>query len=278
MFKQRRKGSSSAWPLILLNYNLHPSIRTRLDNIICVGVIPGPKEFVLHAFLIILFGDIPAISKLLLLKGQNAITPCQTCLVQGTQCQLPASVVYYVPLTAPEDFEITSPEDLLMRTHEEEQARERARISQESGLNWRPLVARLGSINLASCAPYDFMHLIFENLVPNMLMHWKGTFKWLDHAEDVYQMDEDVWAVIGQLTEQAMRTIPSQFVGTLPNIHTDGGLYKAEAHSFWFTYLAPILLNGRLDLEHYEHFLAMHEIIVWCLELEITHEEVDALE
>ncbi|KAF8596474.1 hypothetical protein BDV93DRAFT_419052, partial [Ceratobasidium sp. AG-I] len=245
--------------------------------------------FVLHAFLIILFGDIPAISKLLLLKGQNAITPCRTCLVQGTQCQLPASIVYYVPLTAPEDFEITSPEDLLMRTHEsflfcydelarEEQAGERARISQESGLNGQPLVAHLGSIDLSSCAPYDFMHLIFENLVPNMLMHWKGTFKWLDHAEDMYRMDEDAWAVIGQLTEQATRTIPSQFVGTLPNIHTDGGLYKAEAHSFWFTYLAPILLNGRLDLEHYEHFLAMREIIIWCLELEITHEEVDALE
>ncbi|KAF8595060.1 hypothetical protein BDV93DRAFT_409447, partial [Ceratobasidium sp. AG-I] len=170
--------------------------------------------FVLRAFLIILFGDIPAISKLLLLKGHNAITPCRSCLVQGTQCELPGKVVYYVPLTAPEDLEITSPEDLLMRTHEsflicydelsrEERVGERAKISQEHGINGRPLFARLGSIDLSSCAPYDFMHLIFENLVPNMLMHWKGTFKWLDRDEDVYRMDDDVWEVIGQLTEQA---------------------------------------------------------------------------
>ncbi|KAG9106347.1 hypothetical protein FRC07_008863, partial [Ceratobasidium sp. 392] len=33
-------------------------------------------KFDLHTFLIILFGDIPAISKLLLVKGHTAITPC----------------------------------------------------------------------------------------------------------------------------------------------------------------------------------------------------------
>jgi hypothetical protein len=346
MYKRRHKGQSTAWPLILVNYNLHPSIRTRLENILCVGVIPGPKEckdinsylvplieelleladgiesnkvasemddfdgdgtkFILRAFLIILFGDIPAISKLLMLKGHNGITPCRACLIQGTPCQLPATVVYYVPVTAPDDPEVLPPEDLLMRTHNSflfyydqlsraDRVGERRQISQECGLNGRPVVASLGSINLASCAPYELMHLIFENLVPNMVMHWKGTFKWLDQDDEVYRMDDNEWEVIGRLTTEATRTIPSAFVGTLPNIHTDPGLYKAEANSFWFTYLAPILLNGRLDHDYYEyvrsfishwptnsyrprHFLAMREIVIWCLELEITHEQVDALE
>ncbi|KAG9084841.1 hypothetical protein FRC06_003870, partial [Ceratobasidium sp. 370] len=39
------KGSSAAWPLILVIYDLHPSICTKLENVICVGVVPGPKEF-----------------------------------------------------------------------------------------------------------------------------------------------------------------------------------------------------------------------------------------
>lgn len=39
-FKSRKQ---SAWPLILFNYNLPPEIRFWIENIICVGVIPGPK-------------------------------------------------------------------------------------------------------------------------------------------------------------------------------------------------------------------------------------------
>jgi hypothetical protein len=56
----------------------------------------------------------------------------------------------------------------------------------------RPVLAQLGSINLASCAPYELMHLIFENLVPNMVMHWKGAFKWFDHDNEAYRIDGDV--------------------------------------------------------------------------------------
>ncbi|KAG9088780.1 hypothetical protein FRC06_001852 [Ceratobasidium sp. 370] len=111
-----------------------------------------------------------------------------------------------------------------------------------------------------------------------MVHHWKGTFKWINNDDEVYHLNCDTWKLIGNLTTQATHTIPSQFAGTLPNIDTDMGLYKAEAYSFWFTYLAPILLNGRLNQEHYVHFLEMREIIVWCLQFEITDAQVDALE
>ncbi|KAG8728070.1 hypothetical protein FRC10_005363, partial [Ceratobasidium sp. 414] len=196
--------------------------------------------------------------------------------------------IYYVPLTAPGDEELFPPGDLFLRTHESfllcydeldtAEGGERHRLAQECGLNRRPMFARLGSIDLSSCAPYEMMHLIYENLVPNMVIHWKGTFKWLDHEEEVYPIDGDVWEVIGRLTAEATRTVPAQFVSTLPNIDRDMNFYKAEAFSFWFTYLAPILLNGRLNQEHYEHFLDMREIVLSCLELEITHAQVDELE
>ncbi|QRV81018.1 Transposase family tnp2 [Ceratobasidium sp. AG-Ba] len=334
MFKRRHKGSSTAWPLILVNYNLHPSIRTKLENIICVGVIPGPKEckdinsflvplieeleqlaqgvsapkvasevddfegdgaeFILRAFLIILFGDIPAISKLLLLKGQNAISPCRTCTHSGTpyrlqRAELQDKIIYYIPLTAPDDDGPTLPEDLIYRTHRtflrsyntiEAAARVGAReeLRKQCGLHGRPVFARLGSIDLSSCAPYEIMHLIFENLVPNMVNHWKGTFKWVSQADDPYALDGNVWKIIGELTQEATRTIPSQFVGTLPNIDIDMGLYKAEAFAFWFTYLGPILLSGRLPRAYYRHYLSMREIIIWCLQFEISNEEIDDLE
>ncbi|QRV80568.1 Transposase family tnp2 [Ceratobasidium sp. AG-Ba] len=351
LFKQRHKGCSTAWPLILVNYNLHPSVRTKLENVICVGVIPGPKEckdinsflvplieeleqlaqgvtaskvaseednfegdgaeFILRAFLIILFGDIPAISKLLLLKGQNAISPCRTCTHSGTPYTLRRpehanKIIYYIPLTGPEDLRPIRPEDLMYRTHRTmlrsyndldaaTRVGVREEISKNCGLHGRPIFARLGSIDLSSCAPYEMMHLIFENLVPNMIEHWKGSFKWVGQREDPYALGGNQWKVIGELTQAATRTIPAQFVGTLPNIDIDMGLYKAEAFSFWFTFIGPILLNGRLPREHYRHvicssfnqpadsnnlrhYLSMREIVIWCLQFEISSDEVDELE
>jgi hypothetical protein len=42
------------------------------------------------------------------------------------------------------------------------------------------------------------------------------------------------------------------FVGTIPNIVEDMKLFKAEVFSFWFQYLAPILLKGKLPAKYYE--------------------------
>ncbi|QRV73575.1 Transposase family tnp2 [Ceratobasidium sp. AG-Ba] len=304
MFKRRHTGNSTAWPLILVKYNLHPSIWNWLENVICVGVIPGPKEsskvasqedqidgdgayFVLHAFLIIIFGDIPAISKLLLLKGHNRKSACRACLFQGTpHVGDNGNVTYYVPLATPNRQVVQLPEDLPMRGHntflfyydalEAAERGARAELQTECGLNAQPLFTRLKSIDLSSCALYELMHLFLENLVLNMLMHWKGTFKSI--ADDpAYRISAQDWKTIGELTEQALWIIPGQFAGTLPNIGTDMGLYKAEAFSFWFMYLAPILLNGQLA-RTFRHFLAMCEIFIWCLNMKITPEQVNELE
>ncbi|KAG8689710.1 hypothetical protein FRC09_012286 [Ceratobasidium sp. 395] len=138
--------------------------------------------------------------------------------------------------------------------------------------------ARLGSIDLASCAPYEIMHLLFENLVPNMLLHWKGKFKWMGKGTGNYVLSAEQWADIGKRTAAATRTIPSTFVGTLPNIDTEARLYKAKANSFWMHYLAPTLLKDKLPNPYYDHMLLMHDIINLCLELEILSTQVNQLE
>lgn len=121
--------SNSAWPVILFNYNFPPDIWTHLDNILCYRIIPGPKSvkdvnsflvplydeltqlsegvdgaldvtmwefFMLCAYLILLFGDIPAISKLLMMKGHNGYCPCQYCEIK--EMWNPGEKVNYVPL------------------------------------------------------------------------------------------------------------------------------------------------------------------------------------
>ncbi|CCO36849.1 hypothetical protein BN14_10996 [Rhizoctonia solani AG-1 IB] len=126
--------------------------------------------------------------------------------------------------------------------------------------------------------PYDFMHLIYENLVPNLIRHWTGTFKHLDQGSEHYVLTLAQWIAIGVETAAATRTTPGSFVGTLPDIAQDQSLYKAEAYGFWIQYIAPIVLKGRLSNKYYQHVLDLRAILDLCLQFEITMEQIDELE
>jgi hypothetical protein len=43
-FAPFKRHISTAWPIILFNYNLPPDIRFHLANILALGIIPGPKK------------------------------------------------------------------------------------------------------------------------------------------------------------------------------------------------------------------------------------------
>lgn len=45
--------------------------------------------------------------------------------------------------------------------------------------------------------PYDFMHLIWENLIKNLVLHWTGGFKDLDDGVEEYQLPQAIWEAIG---------------------------------------------------------------------------------
>ncbi|CCO37326.1 hypothetical protein BN14_11481 [Rhizoctonia solani AG-1 IB] len=126
--------------------------------------------------------------------------------------------------------------------------------------------------------PYDFMHLIYENLVPNLIQHWTGTFKHLDQGSEHYVLTLAQWIAIGVETAAATRTTPGSFVGTLPNIAQDQSLYTAEAYGFWIQYIAPIVLKGRLSNKYYQHVLDLRAILDLCLQFEIPMEQIDELE
>jgi Transposase family tnp2 len=126
-FKHHTK---TAWPIILFNYNLPPEEQFLKWNIISIGVIPGPKKscnfnsflwpliqellqlkigvsafdaltkviFLLHAYLIIVFGDIPVVSMIMCMKGHNAISPCHMCTIKGVCILSLQATMHYVPL------------------------------------------------------------------------------------------------------------------------------------------------------------------------------------
>jgi hypothetical protein len=65
------------------------------------------------------------------------------------------------------------------------------------------------------------MHLIFENLIPNLLQHYTGDFKGLDSGTESYEHLKGMWEEIGNTSSQSGNTIPSNFGAQMPNIFTE---------------------------------------------------------
>jgi hypothetical protein len=239
-FKRRK---STAWPLILFNYNLPPETRFHKGNIISLGAIPGHKKpldmdsfawpalveflrlqigvrafdaeadefFLLRAYLILVFGDIPAMSMLMRMTGHNGFSPCRMCKILGVRVPGAQGSTHYVPLDRSAHPSILESEDadalaiakydpaaLPLRTEAEmlQQAQmvqdapsdtEAIRRSRAYGIKGVPALSYLKSLSFPLSFPYDFMHLIWENCIPNLILLWTGEFKGLDEGVEDYQ-------------------------------------------------------------------------------------------
>jgi len=127
--------------------------------------------------------------------------------------------------------------------------------------------------------PHEYMHLLFENIIPMMVCLWKGDFREVDNTDQPYVISEEDWEQIGRLTEDSNRSIPASFCRLIPNIHKDQSLYTAEAYSFWFMHMAPTLLRGRFKEErYYRHAMLLVKIIEKCLMFEMELREINDLE
>jgi len=326
-FKHRK---STAWPLILFNYNLGPESRVHIDNIIPLGVIPGPKKpidvdsfewpmvqelnqlqlgvraydaltqklFVLRAFLILVFGDIPAVAMLMCMKGHNGFAPCRMCKITGVPSPGSRGHTLYVPLDRsrhPDVLKSTSAtraynafalplrsgEEMLQQGEEVMLARNKATsdiLSRKYGIKGVPILAELKSLSFPLSFPYDFMHLIWENCIDNLILLWTGKFKGLDEGCEQYELDSSVWDAIGAASATSGSTIPSAFGARPPNFMTQKSACSAETWSFWTLFLGPILLRKRFrKRKYYDHFIGFVKLINMCLQFEISDDEIDVI-
>jgi hypothetical protein len=323
VFKHR---TDTGWPLLLFNFNLPPEVRFHKKNLLPLGLIPGPRQFkdldsflfpmveefinlatgvpaydiiqqesfILHAYLILAFGDVPAVAKLMRMKGHNGISPCRACTITGIRPPHSNAPVHYLPLTAPPDVATTSqaaydPLRLPLRSHKQfiEQANEvrtassqanANRLSKTYGIKGLPVLSFIPSLTFPGSFPYDFMHLIWENLLPNLVLLWTGQFKDLDEGTGSYEFARTVWDAIGEATAASGSTIPSAFGPRVPNIAKAKSNFIADSWSFWGLYLAPVLLRNRFKRPiYYDHFISLVRLLHICLKFEITTEELDTL-
>lgn len=128
------------------------------------------------------------------------------------------------------------------------------------------------------------MHVLFENIVPQLLSLWKGDYKnkqILDKANGKHQTDyvvsEDDWEVIAKEIEASNRTTPSQAVPTVGSIKNKSQ-WTAETCSYFLMFLGPVVMKDRLPDRYFQHFILLSEIAKSLTALEIPLVELQGLE
>ena len=158
--------------------------------------------FSLRAYLILTFGDMPAMLMVMRMKGHNGIFSCRMCLIKEIRIPGSRGGTHYVSLDRSRHPDIQhsatkikkyNSGKLPLRTHAEFMAHarqaqfadstaEEERIAKSTGIKGIPLLSYLGSIFFPVSFPLDFMHLIFKNLLKNLVLLWTGNFKDLDEG------------------------------------------------------------------------------------------------
>ncbi|KAG9125491.1 hypothetical protein FRC07_007398 [Ceratobasidium sp. 392] len=322
-FKSRKQ---TCWPLILFNYNLPPSIRTQLQHILCIGVIPGPnapKElatyleplineledlargipafdvidghtFALRAYLLAAFGDMPAAAKLMSMKGPNGKFPCRACKIEGIN---PGGSgrnrnTLYTPLSRPfaphTSIRRYDPLNLLRRSHADHiqqalnvqgavnNAAEQV-LSRDTGVNGLSPLARLASLEFPTSFPHDFMHLMFENILPTLIGLWTRRGRWKNFGtnNEDYRLSDEVWTAIGAACAQSGDTIPAAFGCRVPNLEAKPREVTSESMLLFATLLGPAVLHRRfVRPRYYHHFVRLVKLIKLCLGLTVQRAEI----
>ena len=107
-----------------------------------------------------------------------------------------------------------------------------------------PLLSSLNTLKFPLSFTFKFMHLIFENLFPNLIKHYTSTFKNLDSGTEDYELPKGVRSEICKAGSDSGDMIPSSFGPWMPNLKTEHLSMTAETWGFWSLHLAPILLQN----------------------------------
>jgi len=122
------------------------------------------------------------------------------------------------------------------------------------------------------------MHLVWENLILNLVLFWSGHFKGMDEGQ-LYVLDPHIWQVIGSTSTEASKMIPSSFGVSIPNPAKDGSYFTSSTWSVWSLFIAPTVLQGHFPEEcYYKHFCSLVRILNLCLQFQISDEEINEIE
>ena len=246
------------------------------------------KFFRLHAFLILIIGDMPAITHVMDMKGHIGKCPCRSCWVTGKHNRTNDQSKIHYPVHTDSDGQVRhSIQELLdnPRTHQLFYDLAHSIVRADTlagadaqrtctGLNLMSVLWGIPGIDFERSFPHNLMHLIFLNACPNLVAWWTGTFKNINSTQDRFRISINDWKRIGQQIVESMELIPALFIRQLPDISTLGHMYLAEGWSFWLLHIAPYALDGILPVNYYDHLMDLIAITRRAISFDLTEEEV----
>ncbi|KAH0611860.1 uncharacterized protein H6S33_011125 [Morchella sextelata] len=151
------------------------------------------KHFTLHGYLCLVAADMIAREKLMKVTGNRSYCYCEYCMVRGVW-----NGSLYCPMTPPTDtpqkarirkgsgypWKTWDRTSLPMRIDEEfrlvaQQIARRGATAQQKakyGIKGLSILSRLTAVDFPRSFPPDSMHLWFENIIPDLVKHWRGKF------------------------------------------------------------------------------------------------------
>jgi hypothetical protein len=150
------------------------------------------KAFTLHAYIAVVTGDMPGRSKLQGFKGSRALRYCPYCYAMAVHSGNSTYCPFHMPHDIPSDSAATGRTDydiLDLPSRGDTDTRRGAadivasgsdELAKKYGINNLALLARLPSIDLVRSFPPDSMHLFWENVLPDLIKHWRGRFNTLN--------------------------------------------------------------------------------------------------
>ena len=284
--KKLQDFDSFIWPLMqeLLQLELGVKVYDVLSEAL----------FILHAYLIIIIGDIPAISLLMHMKGHNARLPCHMCKIIGVRGSFKT---YYVPLNCrncrnenkssmpayyePSTLPIHTHDNFFNEAHHVQFSLNAAiaeKHAKEYGIKGILVLSALSSLVFPSLFPYDFMHLIWENLIPNLISLWIGNFKGLPLTGEEYVLEKAILKEVCKASVRAGDTIPTAFGCHAPNLEKRRE-FTTKSIMLWTLYITAIVLRGRFkNQKYYDHFIDLVCLLSLCLDFELPRAKVTEIE
>ncbi|KAH9893975.1 hypothetical protein C8Q73DRAFT_745629 [Cubamyces lactineus] len=191
------------------------------------------------AYLILVFGDIPAVSMVIGMKGHYGLSLCQMCESKGVHILGSRATTHYVPLDHLQHPQVLQdstlvcsydPTHLLLHTH----TLFMAQAHEQYGIKGVSALSVLSLLSFPQSFPYDFIHLLWENVVKNLMQLWTGTYKDLNEGNEQYQLATALW-------EETV------FGPQPPNVASDNTSWMADTRRF-------------LQNKYYGHFITTAEI------------------
>jgi len=142
----------------------------------------------------------------------------------------------------------------------------------------------IGLIDYPKSFPLDLVHVLFENIMPQLLSMWEGTYKAAiitGEKNGKLQTDWVIcsadWLAINNDVLRSNATTPSQLARKIGSI-TARGFWTADTYAHFMMFLGPIVLKGRLGDRYYKHFVILSEVVKVLTGLEIEKSQLPMIE